>query len=158
MIEPSQPYAICTRCQSINIGTQQKCLRCQTPLPARIIPKAQTAGVPLASQAQDFDQATVAASRQLSLRIVNGPSAGHRFPLGERTSLGSQTENTIVLVDRLASRIHALIELKEGRYVLSDLNSTNGSYINGVRCQKPTSLSPGMELVIGSTRIQVELG
>ena len=164
MIEPSQPYALCPRCQSINIGIQERCLRCQTQLPAKKIPNPRPVVPAGVSQIARFEpapveeQATIAASRQLVLVIVNGSLAGQHFSLGSRTSLGSHPENTIVLVDRLASRRHAAIEQSDIGYVFTDLNSTNGSYLNGIRCQNPTPLIPGMELIIGSTRIQVELG
>jgi hypothetical protein len=169
MIEPSQPYAVCPRCQSINIGTQAKCLKCQTLLPAKTIPKlhaAAPAEVPQAGrglpstpvQAPVEDQATIAASRQLVLVVRNGPLAGQRFHLGVQTTLGSHPENTIVLSDRLASRRHAVIEQNEAGYIFTDLNSTNGSFVNDARCGNPISLIPGMVLVLGSTQIQVELG
>jgi pSer/pThr/pTyr-binding forkhead associated (FHA) protein len=57
------------------------------------------------------------------------------------TSLGRRFENTIVLDDPRVSRSHAQLRLINGQYVLFDLNSTGGTFINGQRITQSTIYS-----------------
>ncbi len=72
----------------------------------------------------------------------------------ERSTLaiGSHHSNDIVLADTTVSRRHATISRRLGRFVLTDLGSTNGSYINGRRVLRPMSLRRGDEVRFGSAR------
>lgn len=173
MIRTNQPFALCPRCQAINVGIQQVCLMCQTPLPAKTRPQPSSvsaaprqpvrtgSGAPSRAAPADhipaMEQGTVVAEHRFVLNFLNGAQAGHRFPMGLLTRLGTHPDNTIILDDRLASRRHALIERSPEGYFFIDLNSTNGSYINGSRCEQPVLLKPGMTLVIGSTQIRIEI-
>lgn len=55
----------------------------------------------------------------------------------------------VVLNDRRISRTHARVYKYNGRFYVEDLDSTNGTYINGERVFKPTELSPADKLYIG---------
>jgi hypothetical protein len=56
------------------------------------------------------------------------------FPLGDAViNLGRRPENHLALDDPRVSRSHAQIRAIRGQYVLFDLNSTGGTYINGIR-------------------------
>lgn len=57
-------------------------------------------------------------------------------------NIGRRVENTLVLDDPRVSRTHAQLRSINGRYVLFDLNSTGGSFINGVRVTQSV-LYPG---------------
>ena len=63
-----------------------------------------------------------------------------------------QNENHIVLQDETVSRRHCVIIRVGDEYMLEDLNSTNGTFLNEVRI-KSIFLTPGVEVVIGQTRI-----
>jgi FHA domain len=67
-------------------------------------------------------------------------------------AIGSHHSNDIVLTDTTISRRHATISRRLGRFVLTDLGSTNGSYINGRRISRPTALRRGDEIRFGSAR------
>ena len=56
------------------------------------------------------------------------------IPLGQPLiRMGRRLENTLVLDDPRVSRTHAELRAINGRYVLFDLNSTGGTYVNGVK-------------------------
>ncbi len=67
-------------------------------------------------------------------------------------TLGSMDDNDLVIEDDTVSRYHCRIYQEEAAYVLQDLGSTNGSFIDGVRI-KEAYLSPGCTVEIGNTRI-----
>ena len=82
---------------------------------------------------------------------LDGPSRGavHTLLAG-RNLLGRDPALEVPLLDERASRNHAEIVLEGGRYVLRDLGSSNGTYLNGVRCGS-APLCPGDELRVGSS-------
>jgi len=71
----------------------------------------------------------------------------------------SQTENTIgrdlgnniVVVDEQVSKRHAAIYYDKDRFWITDLESRNGVYVNGLRIEKPTPLMDGSLIKLGST-------
>ncbi len=60
-----------------------------------------------------------------------GPGMGSRFLLSSLTLIGRDPVSDIFLDDVTISRKHAQISLEEERYVLEDLGSLNGTYVNG---------------------------
>ena len=52
------------------------------------------------------------------------------FPLGPKTTLGRHPANTLRLVDREVSKEHAVIEQTGRDFILRDLNSSNGTFVN----------------------------
>lgn len=79
---------------------------------------------------------------------------GDRFPVRSVTSLGRDLSNSIVLPDPAVSSEHALLTLRDGHWWLEDLGSTNGTYLNEVRIQRPTLIAPGDVIRIGHTRLR----
>lgn len=63
-------------------------------------------------------------------------------------------------VDRGVSRNHCKIELKDNQLVITDLDSSNGTYVSGKRLEanEPYTLKKGEELVLGRLPIQVVAG
>ncbi len=95
------------------------------------------------------EQPAVSPSEQPSAFLLD--EAGHRFPLVEAdTSIGRAVDNDIVLDASGVSRHHGRIlwELGSERYVLLDLDSTNGSFVSGRRVTR-CSLSEGEQLSFG---------
>jgi hypothetical protein len=81
---------------------------------------------------------------------------GERVVLGEHTiTVGRMPESNIVLADPNVSRNHAEIRPHGTGYVVIDLDSTNGTRVNGVRV-KQQDLADGDELTFGNTRIRFE--
>jgi adenylate cyclase len=87
---------------------------------------------------------------------IMGPSGRQERQLFRRNSLGRHPRNTHQVLDRVVSKEHCHIELVEDDYVLKDLGSLNGTYVNGERIANTHRLQPGDEITIGSTRIVFE--
>ncbi len=85
------------------------------------------------------------------LEVVEGPLANKVFQLEDYSLIIGRRESCdIVLPDESVSRRHARLEPKKEGWVISDLNSGNGTYINGVRVNS-TVLSPGDTIKLGAT-------
>ena len=74
----------------------------------------------------------------------------------EPISIGRGQKNDIVLDDRRVSRRHAEIRLRLGRYTLYDLQSTNGTFVNGRRIAELV-LSDDDRITIGGAELNVRL-
>lgn len=86
---------------------------------------------------------------------IMGPSGRQERQLFRHNSLGRHPRNTHQVLDRVVSKEHCHIELVDGQYVLRDLGSLNGTFVNGRRVHEHR-LEPGDEITIGSTRIVFE--
>lgn len=73
----------------------------------------------------------------------------------EETIIGRAADNAVTIEDPAASSRHCAILRKESRYTLRDLNSTNGTYLNGGMVTE-VPLAPGDVLTVGSIRMTVE--
>ncbi|MCD4652951.1 FHA domain-containing protein [bacterium] len=113
---------------------------------------------------QDNLTTTVAADIELPqthtspavLVIVEGPDAGLEIPMESSRLVFGRRGADINLNDRLVSRRHAAIESGSGRYLLKDLGSTNGTFLNG----QPAGmefLKHGDEIQLGSTLIRFRI-
>ena len=71
----------------------------------------------------------------------------------EPLAIGRDPHNDVVLDDRRVSRKHAEVRLRLGRYTLYDLQSTNGTYVNGRRVAEIV-LSDGDRITIGGAELQ----
>src|SRR5437764_3511212 len=80
---------------------------------------------------------------------------GDVFPLaaGTRYTLGRAATNRVVLKDELASREHAEVYHTEGRWVLRDLDSLNGTRLNGLPVTEERPLEPQDEVQVGKARL-----
>ncbi len=83
---------------------------------------------------------------------VISPEGQNDWVLQGHNSLGRHPDNTVQVLDRIVSKEHCHIDLVSGRFVLRDLGSLNGTYVNGERAQERT-LYTGDEITMGSTRI-----
>lgn len=89
---------------------------------------------------------------QFQLIMRSGPVPGTVYPLeGEQLIIGRDPSNAIVINDPEVSRRHARLMLQGGRYVLEDLGSTNGTFVNGRRLSAPYVLKPGDVVSLGET-------
>jgi len=91
------------------------------------------------------------------LTITEGPERGRQFPLTVRTTtLGRGRRNSIVFQDAKVSRRHAEIRLQDGDFVLQDLNSRNGTFVNDQQISTPVSLEPGDQIRVGDTVLRFD--
>jgi len=88
------------------------------------------------------------------LLVQRGPDAGARFLLDtDVVTVGRHPDSDIFLDDISVSRRHANFTRADGRYVISDLGSLNGSYVNRDRIDTDVVLSGGDEVQIGKYRL-----
>ncbi len=91
-----------------------------------------------------------------SLAVVEGPLAGTVIPLGSaQITIGRAPDSTIVIDDDFASSRHARVYPSEGAWIVEDLGSTNGTWIDRTRITSPTALPSGAPLRIGRTTLQL---
>ena len=91
---------------------------------------------------------------QLIMR--SGPTPGAAFTLeGDQITVGRDSTNEIVINDAEVSRRHARLTFQGGKYVLEDLGSTNGTFVNGQRLAGPRVLKPGEVVSFGEQIVLV---
>ena len=69
------------------------------------------------------------------------------------TTIGRSDTCAVVIPLPIVSRLHATIELQHGRYLLTDLGSANGTFVNRVRLEQPQPLSTNDEIWVGSEEV-----
>jgi pSer/pThr/pTyr-binding forkhead associated (FHA) protein len=91
------------------------------------------------------------------LVVVEGTLTGTTVALqGQTISLGRAHDSTIVLDDDYASSRHARIYPDQsGQWIVEDLNSTNGTYLDRSRLTVPTPIQIGSPIRIGKTVIEL---
>jgi pSer/pThr/pTyr-binding forkhead associated (FHA) protein len=88
------------------------------------------------------------------LLVQRGPDAGARVLLDtDVVTVGRHPDSDIFLDDISVSRRHATFTRTAGQYVVSDLGSLNGSYVNRDRIDTDVALSGGDEVQIGKYRL-----
>jgi pSer/pThr/pTyr-binding forkhead associated (FHA) protein len=85
------------------------------------------------------------------LVFVSGPSPVSTVVLGKKVSFGRSGENDVAVLDPLVSRQHAVVELSGGGYLVTDLGSANGTFINDAPVTTPTRLHVGDQVKFGGT-------
>ena len=91
-------------------------------------------------------------SRQATatLTVTRGPEVGERYDIGATTvTIGRYGECDIQVRDTWVSRWHARVSWNGIEYVIEDLGSTNGTYVNGQRVGAPRALRSGERLQLG---------
>ncbi|MPZ88323.1 MAG: FHA domain-containing protein [Nitriliruptorales bacterium] len=71
----------------------------------------------------------------------------------DQMTLGSDAANDITVSDRKVSRVHAVLQRYSVGWFLRDLDSTNGTYIKGVRLSSVHQLRHGDEIRVGDTTV-----
>ncbi len=85
---------------------------------------------------------------QLVMR--SGPTPGATFSLeGDQLVIGRDSASAIAINDAEVSRKHARLTFQGGKYVIEDLGSTNGTFVNGQRLVSPVVLKSGDVISLG---------
>lgn len=87
--------------------------------------------------------------------IISGDLAGAAYPLKDTVSIGRADSNTIALKDSKVSRQHAQIQQHGNEYILVDLNSSNGTFVNGEKIEEHV-LANNDEVQIGDYILQFQ--
>jgi pSer/pThr/pTyr-binding forkhead associated (FHA) protein len=86
------------------------------------------------------------------LTMQRGPNVGKTYELvKDVVTLGRDMSNDIVINDAESSRHHARLTKQGVTYVLEDLGSTNGTFVNSARLSTPRPLNPGDMMGVGET-------
>jgi DNA-binding NtrC family response regulator len=100
-------------------------------------------------------------TRSFVVHVVSGEDAGKSFPVdvshGGRVLLGQSPACAVRLADPTVSRRHAAFDLMGTTLRLSDLDSTNGTFVNGVRAFD-VALGGGETIHVGATVLRLEAG
>jgi phosphoserine phosphatase RsbU/P len=91
--------------------------------------------------------------RTPEVRVRSADRAERRVPLRAKTSIGRAEDSDIYFPDQLLSRKHAEIELRgDGPYIV-DLDSTNGTFLNGERLHRERKLRDGDVIAVGGNTL-----
>lgn len=74
---------------------------------------------------------------------------------GSEVRFGRSNDCDVVLSDTFASERHARVFPREGNWMVADMGSTNGTYLNRRRIHDPSPLTPGDQVTIGKTIVEV---
>src|SRR5579872_3577845 len=91
----------------------------------------------------------------ITLAERNGDSQKLEFNKAEVT-IGRLNGNDIVLGKGNVSKYHSRIVLKDGKFIIVDMKSTNGTYVNGKKIGAPQVIRPSDKIYIGDYIINVE--
>jgi hypothetical protein len=94
--------------------------------------------------------------RAYALRFISGKYQGGEYPLAETGELviGRSSDLDMVLIEDMVSRKHAKITLQPGQITISDLGSTNGTFVNGEKVKK-ARLKEGDRILIGTSILKL---
>src|SRR5512147_1961443 len=87
---------------------------------------------------------------EFQLVMRSGPTPGATFPLeGDQLTIGRDSSNGVAINDAEVSRKHARLTFQGGKFVIEDLGSTNGTFVNGQRLTGPHVLKAGDVVAFG---------
>jgi pSer/pThr/pTyr-binding forkhead associated (FHA) protein len=88
--------------------------------------------------------------------VTEGARKGLEIELrGRELTIGRSEDSDLIVDDEFASTFHAKLVLLNGDWMLQDLNSTNGTYLDGVKVTVPTSLKPKATVRVGKTSFEL---
>jgi pSer/pThr/pTyr-binding forkhead associated (FHA) protein len=92
-----------------------------------------------------------------AIRVRTGSEEGELYPLFENReiTIGRSPTNNIFVRDKNVSRVHCQIVVSDGVVTLTDLQSTNGTFVNNERTTE-TPLKVRDEIRVGTTLLQLE--
>jgi pSer/pThr/pTyr-binding forkhead associated (FHA) protein len=109
-------------------------------------------------QALDLSAARVfACDVAFHLKVSKGAAAGEAYDFEDEARLGRTADNDVVVKDGAASRSHARIFTKGGKFFVEDLGSANGTRLNNAAVKSAKELKNGDAIMIGDTVFVFEL-
>jgi len=155
--------SVCSRCGHANLPGSRFCSNCGNPLVSGPRPTEVTSTIAFGAfdaepsgetgEVPAYEESAVA-----SLVVRRGPNAGSRFPLeGEVTTAGRSQDSEIFLDDVTVSRRHAEVARTAQGFLVRDVGSLNGTYVNRERIEE-LLLADGDEVQIGKYRLVFHAG
>src|SRR6187551_3377772 len=124
-------------------------------MPVDAAPAAASPAAPATEPVARADpHATAATPRRLV--ITKGPREGMEIDLpAEQLTIGRSSESGLVIRDDYTSTHHARLMLWNDQWVVQDLDSTNGTFLDGARVTLPTPIPPNVPVTIGTTTFEL---
>ncbi|MDR0837507.1 MAG: FHA domain-containing protein [Propionibacteriaceae bacterium] len=88
--------------------------------------------------------------------VIAGPDIGDSVPLTGEISIGRSPDCVLDISDDFASTYHAQLSYDDDSWIITDLGSTNGTYVNGVSIKAPTRISDRDIIRIGASQLKLE--
>jgi pSer/pThr/pTyr-binding forkhead associated (FHA) protein len=121
------------------------------PARAPAAPKPSRASAPKPARAPKSDKGA-----PKRLVVVDGALSGTTVALtGEAITIGRADDSTIVLTDDYVSTRHARLVPSDGQWLLEDLGSTNGTYLDRQRVTSPMPVPVGTPIRVGKTVMEL---
>jgi Inner membrane component of T3SS, cytoplasmic domain len=118
----------------------------ETPAVASVAAPTEAIGTP----------AAVGPAVATRLVITSGPKEGLEIELpSEQLAIGRSSESGLVIRDDYTSTHHARLLLWKDGWVVQDLDSTNGTFLDGTRVTQPTLIPLGAPVTIGTTTFEL---
>lgn len=156
-------YVFCNQCGHRNPPVSTFCSACggvldKPSLRTNVLPKTD----PLLDAVGDADNAVIHAGEvapgEVMLVVRQGPEIGTRYLLeGDTISIGRIPDSDIQLDDVTVSRQHAVLARQGDAWLVRDLGSLNGTYVNSQRVEEAT-VRHGDEVQIGRFRLVAFFG
>jgi pSer/pThr/pTyr-binding forkhead associated (FHA) protein len=126
----------------------------RTPSPAAGVPAPAGAGAGQGRKERKA-QAKAAKARPQLVMVEPPDQAGRSYLLDEEASIGRAAGCQITLDDTYSSQIHARVFQRDGQWLVEDLGSTNGTWLNRHKVSGPMVLQRGDRLQIGNTVMEL---
>lgn len=141
---------VCRHCGHRNDSTARFCSSCGSPLEAVEVGGGDsTAEIPLVPDVP---------TGMAIVHVVRGPNAGSTYQLAtEVTSIGRHPDSAVFLDDITVSRRHSEIVKEAGGFVVRDVGSLNGTYVNRERVDV-AALHDGDEIQVGRFHLVFHVG
>lgn len=83
-------------------------------------------------------------------------SDGQNIPVQASMTIGREPTNTVYIADGQMSRNHARLDQQAGQWILTDMGSANGTFVNGKAITGPTPIQPGVQIQMGNTILNLQ--
>jgi pSer/pThr/pTyr-binding forkhead associated (FHA) protein len=149
---------VCRTCGHRNPDDAHFCANCGTPLQD----DTTISFTPIHVEDEIAEESALPQSElevgQALLVVQRGPNAGSKFLIDKDvTTAGRHPESDIFLDDVTVSRRHAEFHRRDGRFVVKDVGSLNGTYVNRQRVDE-VEMANGDELQIGKFKLTFYVG
>ncbi|WP_345801014.1 FHA domain-containing protein [Microbacterium sp. AZCO] len=127
-----------------------------TPGPTSSSASAPTAAAPSVKPAAAVKGGKATTATVSRIVITSGPKTGLELPLGtEPLTIGRSSESGLVVRDDYTSSHHARLLLWGDQWMIQDLDSTNGTWHDGVRVTTPVPVIVGAPIKVGATTFEL---
>jgi len=92
------------------------------------------------------------------LQVIQGPQKGRIFELKKSGNEIGRQKETLPLADEMISRQHARVFYRNGRWLIEDLGSANGTFIDGMEVSRPMPVFSGNQIRCGETTLEFSDG